>query len=154
MQKNMNVIRRGLVFSALAAMLPQAWGQSTLTMEVWKGPGCECCQDWVSIIQKAGFKVIVHDTGNTDMRLKSGIPVELGACHTARIGDYAIEGHVPVREIQRLLSEKPDAVGLAVPGMPIGSPGMDGEAYGNRTQAYNVLLVKKNGSTTVFQKYI
>ena len=154
MHTNMNVIRRGFLFSALAGMLPQAFGESILTMEVWKGPSCGCCQDWINIIQKSGFKVIVHDTGNTDVRLKSGIPVELGSCHTARIGGYAIEGHVPVREIQRLLSEKPDAVGLAVPGMPIGSPGMDGEAYGDRTQPYNVLLVKKNGSTTIYQKYI
>ena len=98
--------------------------------------------------------MIVHDTGNTDVRLKSGIPVELGSCHTAVIAGYAIEGHVPVREIKRLLSEKPDAVGLSVPGMPIGSPGMDGEAYGNQTQPYNVLLVKKNGIATVYQKYI
>ncbi len=154
MQINVNLVRRGLIFSALATMLPQAWGESTLTMAVWKGPSCGCCQDWISTIQTAGFKVIVHDTGNTDVRLKSGIPVELGSCHTAVIAGYAIEGHVPVREIKRLLSEKPDAVGLSVPGMPIGSPGMDGEAYGNQTQPYNVLLVKKNGIATVYQKYI
>ena len=154
MQKNVNAFRRGLLLSALAALLPQAWGASVLTMEVWKDPNCGCCQDWVDIIQKAGFKVVVHDTGNTAVRLKSGIPVELGSCHTARIGGYAIEGHVPVREIQRLLSEKPDAIGLAVPGMPLGSPGMDGEAYQNRTQPYNVLLIKKNGSALVYQKYI
>jgi hypothetical protein len=154
MKKNMSFIRRGLLLSALLAVYPQVWGAPTQVMEVWKGPSCGCCQDWINIIQKAGFKVITHDTGNTDARAKNGIPVELGSCHTALIGGYAIEGHVPVREIERLLAEKPDVVGLAVPSMPIGSPGMDGPAYGNRTQAYNVLLVKKNGSTSIYQKYI
>lgn len=154
MQKNMNALRRGLLLSALVSVFPRVWAAPVQVMEVWKGPSCGCCQDWIKIIQKAGFKVIVHDTGNTDARAKSGIPVELGSCHTALIGGYAIEGHVPVREIQRLLSEKPKAVGLSVPGMPIGSAGMDGAEYGNRTQAYNVLLVKKDGSTSVYQKYI
>lgn len=153
MQKNVSAIRRGLVFTVLATVLPLAWGAQKQTMEVWKGPSCGCCQDWINIIQKAGFEVIVHDTGNTDVRSKSGIPVEFGSCHTARIAGYAIEGHVPVREIQRLLSEKPVAVGIAVPGMPIGSPGMDGHAYGNRTQPFNVLLIKKDGSASIYQKY-
>lgn len=153
MQEDLNVRRRGLLLAALATVMARAWGAPTQMMEVWKGPSCGCCLDWIAIIQNAGFKVIAHDTGNTDVRAKSGIPIELGSCHTARIAGYAIEGHVPVREIQRLLQEKPDAVGLAVPGMPIGSPGMNGAAYGNRTQAYDVLLVKKDGSTTVYQKY-
>ena len=153
MQKKMNVIRRGLLLSAFAAAWPQAWGSSDQVMEVWKGPSCGCCHDWISIIQKAGFKVITHDTGNSEVRARSGIPIELGSCHTAKIAGYAIEGHVPVREIQRLLAQRPDAIGLAVPGMPIGSPGMDGAPYGNRTQPYNVLLVKKDGSTSVYQKY-
>lgn len=154
MQNNANAFRRGLVLTLLSTVLPLAWGTENQTIEVWKGPSCGCCQDWIDIIQKAGFKVIVHDTGNTDARSKSGIPVEFGSCHTARIAGYAIEGHVPLREIQRLLSEKPVAVGIAVPGMPIGSPGMDGDAYGNRTQPFNVLLIKKDGSTSIYQKYI
>jgi hypothetical protein len=81
------------------------------------------------------------------------MPMRLGSCHTAQVEGYAIEGHVPAREIRRLLAERPDAVGLAVPGMPIGSPGMDGHAYGTRKDPYDVLLVRKDGSTTSFQSY-
>ena len=87
------------------------------------------------------------------MRAKLGIPAALGSCHTARVSGYALEGHVPVREIQRLLREKPKVVGLAVPGMPVGSPGMDGPAYNGRQDPYAVLLVQRDGSTTVFQRY-
>ena len=81
------------------------------------------------------------------------MPQQLASCHTASVGGYVIEGHVPARDIQRLLTEKPTALGLAVPGMPIGSPGMDGEVYGGRRDPYQVLLVQKDGSTQVFQSY-
>ena len=81
------------------------------------------------------------------------MPIKFGSCHTARIGGYTIEGHVPAREIQRLLQEKPKAVGLAVPGMPVGSPGMDGPAYGQRKDPYDVILVKADGSSTVYKSY-
>ena len=95
----------------------------------------------------------VFDTGNNAMRSKLGIPTSLGSCHTARVGGYAIEGHVPVREIQRLLREKPKAIGLTVPGMPVGSPGMDGPVYKGRKDPYQVLLIQPNGATSVYQKY-
>ena len=104
-------------------------------------------------LEKAGFEVRVHDTGNTGVRAQLGMPVKFGSCHTARIGGYVIEGHVPVREIQRLLREKPKAVGLTVPGMTIGSPGMDGPAYGKRIDPYDVLLVKADGTSTIYQSY-
>ena len=91
--------------------------------------------------------------GNDEMRKKLGMPIQFGSCHTALIGGYAIEGHVPAKEIKRLLTEKPKAVGLAVPAMPIGSPGMDGTEYGGRKDPYDVLLVGLNGKATVYQSY-
>lgn len=153
MQK-INFPRRALVLSTFASAFSPAWATPSLVMDVWKGPSCGCCLDWIKIVEKAGFKVVTHDTGNTDARLRSGIPIEFGSCHTARIAGYAIEGHVPVSEIQKLLSEKPDAIGLAVPGMPIGSPGMDGVEYGGKTQPFNVLLIKKDGSASLYKKYL
>jgi hypothetical protein len=81
------------------------------------------------------------------------MPQKFGSCHTALVQGYVIEGHVPVADIQRLLKEKPKALGLSVPGMPIGSPGMDGPAYGGRRDAYQVLLIQRDGSNTVFNTY-
>ena len=81
------------------------------------------------------------------------MPTRYGSCHTAEIGGYAVEGHVPVREILRLLEEKPDAIGISVPGMPRGSPGMDGPMYGNVTDPYDVLLIGRDGDATVFHSY-
>lgn len=142
---------------AAALMLPlggiAAQPQAPL-VEVWKDPSCGCCKDWVAVLEHAGFSVRVFETGNNAMRTQLGIPVKLGSCHTARVGGYAIEGHVPVREIQRLLREKPKAIGLSVPGMVVGSPGMDGPLYKGRKDPYDVLLVQPNGETSVYQKYV
>ena len=91
--------------------------------------------------------------GNTAARKRLGMPETLGACHTARVAGYVIEGHVPAPEIARLLKEKPQALGLAVPGMPIGSPGMDGPAYQGRQDAYEVLLVQRDGRTRTFSRH-
>ena len=122
-------------------------------VEVWKAPTCGCCGDWIKHLEANGFQVRVHDTGNTSARARLGIPIKYGSCHTALIGGYAIEGHVPAREIHRLLKERPQAIGLAAPGMPIGSPGMDTPAYRGRKDPYDVLLIRKDGSTTVYQAY-
>ena len=122
-------------------------------VEVWKDPNCGCCKDWMAHLQAAGFQVTGIDKGNTAARAAFGMPLKLGSCHTARVQGYVIEGHVPASDIKRLLADKPNALGLAVPGMPIGSPGMDGPEYGNRRDAYQVLLVKKDGSTQVFNSY-
>lgn len=122
-------------------------------MEVWKDPNCGCCKDWVAHMQAAGFRVGVHDMGNTAVRQRLGLPAKLGSCHTALVGGYVIEGHVPAADVRRLLREKPQALGLAVPGMPVGSPGMDGALYGGRRDAFDVLLVSRDGSTSVFQHY-
>jgi hypothetical protein len=100
-----------------------------------------------------GFQVRVYDEGNTAARGRLGIPAKLGSCHTAVVGGYVVEGHVPAADIHRLLRERPAAIGLAVPGMPVGSPGMDGAVYGGRKDAYDVLLVAWDGSTRVFRSY-
>ncbi|BEP53678.1 DUF411 domain-containing protein [Variovorax sp. KBS0712] len=142
-----------LKLAAATASLPLAAQAAAPMVEIWKDPNCGCCQDWVKHLNKNGFATRVHDEGNGPARERLGIPAKLGSCHTGRVGGYAIEGHVPAREMQRLLKEKPKAIGLAVPGMPIGSPGMDGPAYGNQRDAYDVLLVLADGSTRVFQSY-
>lgn len=148
---------RRTALAALAAFgaLPFAAHASTPSRfaEVWKDEGCGCCKDWVAHLEANGFKVKVNDGGNGAMRAKLGMPEKLGSCHTALIGGYAIEGHVPAKDIVRLLATRPAAVGLTVPGMPVGSPGMDGKVYGNRRDPYDVLLVSKTGQTQVFASY-
>ena len=147
-------LRRGLLV-ALAALPLASFAQKAgrTLVEVWKDPNCGCCQDWVKHLQDNGFAVKVNETGNGAMRAKLGMPPKLGSCHTGFVGGYAIEGHVPAKDIRRLLKDKPAAVGLTVPGMPVGSPGMDGEIYGGRRDPYDVLLVLKNGGTKVYASY-
>jgi hypothetical protein len=137
---------------ALTGFERTALAQAT-TVQVWKDPNCGCCQLWVEHLQASGFKVEVRDVGNTAARKRLGMPEQLGSCHTATVGGYVIEGHVPATEIHRLLKERPVALGLSVPGMPIGSPGMDGPEYKGRKDAYDVLLVQKDGSTKSYQRY-
>lgn len=139
-----------------ALMLPlagMAEPPQRIDLEVWKDPGCGCCKDWIAVMEKAGFSIRVSDTGNKGVRAQMGLQAKLGSCHTARVAGYVIEGHVPAREIHRLLREKPDAMGLTVPGMKVGSPGMDGPTYKGRKDPYDVLLVRPDGSTSVYQKY-
>jgi hypothetical protein len=149
----MNHLRRRLLASAALLPIASYAAPAKVLVEVWKDPNCGCCKDWVKHLESAGFAVKVNDTGNEAMRAKLGIPPKLGSCHTALVGGYAVEGHVPAKDVQRLLKEKPQAVGLSVPGMPVGSPGMDGGLYGNRKDPYDVLLVLKTGETRVFSSY-
>lgn len=118
--------------------------------EVWKGYGCECCDDWVTYLREQGFAVQVF-TDNAG-RYALGMPKRYASCHTARVAGYLVEGHVPASDIRRLLRERPDALGLAVPAMPVGAPGMDDPSYGPR-EPYDVLLVRKDGSSSVFASY-
>ena len=122
-------------------------------LQVWKDHNCGCCKDWISYLQRDGFQVQVFETGNTAVRQRLGLPVKYGSCHTALIGGYVVEGHVNAREIRRLLADKPQAIGITVPGMPVGSPGMDGPEYGGRKDPYDVLLVLRDGSSRVYQSY-
>lgn len=143
-----------LPLAGIALAMPSLVRATTGTpLEVWKDPNCGCCHDWVLHMEAAGFTVKVHDTGNNAVRARLGLPQKLGSCHTALVGGYLIEGHVPAGDVRALLQQKPKALGLAVPGMPIGSPGMDGPAYGNRRDPYDVLLVARDGSTRVFKSH-
>lgn len=118
---------------------------------VYKSPTCGCCQAWVEHLQGDGFRVeVVEMTDRSAIAEGRGVPRDLGSCHTAVVGDYVVEGHVPASDIRRLLEEAPDAAGIAVPGMPIGSPGME---QGDRVQAYDVVLIGKDGSRTVFARH-
>ena len=151
--------RRTTLIAAAAALTSAPWvalansPKKLPVMQVWKDPNCGCCNDWVEILRKAGFEIQTFDTGNTAVRQRLGMPTKFASCHTALIDGYVIEGHVNVSEIQRLLRERPKALGLAVPGMPVGSPGMDGPEYGNRRDSYDVLLVQKDGSSRSYQSY-
>ncbi|NKE67550.1 DUF411 domain-containing protein [Ramlibacter sp. RBP-2] len=122
-------------------------------VEVWKEPTCGCCKDWIAHMEANGFKVFVNTGGTQAAKQRLGIPQNMASCHTAKVGGYSLEGHVPAKDIKRLLREKPDAIGLAAPGMPIGSPGMDTPAYNGKTNPYNVMLIAKNGKHTIYQKY-
>ena len=145
--------RRTLMAALLGAGTLSLYAQTAPQVEVWKDEGCGCCKDWIKHLESNGFRVKAHDGGNTAVRKRIGLPDRLGSCHTAVVAGYVIEGHVPAREIQRLLREKPSVLGLAVPGMPVGSPGMDGPEYKGRKDRYDVLLVAADGSTRVYTTY-
>ncbi len=153
-------MRRRRLVSSLAAALAAAALPPTLSaqaakprVEVWKDPNCGCCQDWVRHLQANGFEVRVHDSGNAAARARLGVAERWGSCHTASVGGYAVEGHVPASDIHRLLKERPHAIGLSVPGMPVGSPGMDAPAYGGRQDPFDVLLLQHGGQARVFRSY-
>lgn len=152
--RNMMMRRRVLGVVAIIGLRPwENLQAATPTVEVWKDPACGCCQDWVRHMQANGFAVTVRNTGNAEARSRLGMPVKYGSCHTATVGAYVLEGHVPAREVQRLLISKPRALGLAVPGMPIGSPGMDGTEYKGRKDPFHVLLVNRDGSASTYGVY-
>lgn len=123
-------------------------------IEVWKTPTCGCCSEWVRHLEQNGFVVKVNDVDNTDsFRAALGIPQRYGSCHSARVAGYAVEGHVPADDIRKLLAEKPDAVGLAVPAMPMGSPGMEHPDHPHKRAAYDVLLIGKQGQVNAYSRY-
>jgi hypothetical protein len=118
-------------------------------VDLYKNAACSCCGAWEKHMRAAGFRVrahLVEDIAATRARL--GMPTEHGSCHTARVGAYLLEGHVPADDAKQLLSERPQAIGLAVPGMPLGAPGMEAA----KSQDYNTLLVLQNG-VKVFQRH-
>lgn len=126
-----------------------AMAQATV-VEVFKSPYCGCCGKWVEHLRQSGFEVRAHDVEDVPaVRQKLGMPDRLGSCHTAKIGGYLVEGHVPAADIQRLLKEKPKALGIAVPSMPPGSPGMES----SKPIPYQTLLVQSDGSTRIFAQH-
>ncbi|HCY62198.1 MAG TPA: metal-binding protein [Oxalobacteraceae bacterium] len=130
--------------------LPLLASAAAPVVEVFKSPHCGCCTGWVEHMQANGFDVKVKNVESpSDYREKFGMPEEFGSCHTAKVEGYAIEGHVPAADVKRLLAEKPKAIGLAAPGMPMGSPGMEGP----RKDAYDVYLVQPKGKKSVYKHY-
>ncbi len=128
--------------NALADELP--------AMTVWKSPWCGCCGEWVDHMRAAGFEVRVQDVEDLGLvKRMASVPDALQSCHTARVGGYTIEGHVPAADVGRLLDERPDAIGLFVPGMPSGSPGMENGQH----DPYDVLMLKRGGDTEVFSSH-
>lgn len=138
---------------SLGILPAQAFAQELETIEVFKTATCGCCHDWIAHLQDAGFAVAAQDleyVALAELKQTAGVPDALVSCHTGRIAGYVIEGHVPAADIRRLLVERPDAIGLSVPGMPIGSPGMGQE---DQREAYDVILIGRDGAANVFASY-
>ena len=153
--------RRSVLRLAVAGLGAVSLGTASVTyaaaekITVWKTPTCGCCKAWVAHLRKNGFDVVTNDVSDTTaIRKKFDFPDQYGSCHTAKLGNYVLEGHVPAEDIRKLLQVKPKARGLAVPNMPLGSPGMEGvDTYAGIRHAYNVLLVLQDGSSRVFKSY-
>ena len=140
----------GIVLLIGIAFLNQKTAVATEVV-VYKTPSCGCCKEWVKHLQENGFRVEVHDRNDlTPIKKQLGVPGNLQSCHTAKVGNYVVEGHVPADDNKLLLKEKPNVVGLTVPGMPHGSPGMD---MGPRKDPYDVLTFKSGGKTDIFSSY-
>lgn len=154
-----NQMKKGIVFAiAVAALIAPVRAAapathraaSVLVLTVYKDPDCECCKAWVEYMKKHGYKVEARDTYDLD-QIKSGlgVPKALAGCHTAVIGGYVIEGHVPAEDVARLLKNKPKIAGLAVAGMPAGSPGMEGPPPVH----YQVIAFQRSGKTSIFASH-
>ena len=126
---------------------------ASTNIHVVKNPQCGCCNAWIEILEGDGFNVTTEDRSNSELaafKIESGIPEDMMSCHTAKIGGYFIEGHVPASDIRRLIEERPDALGLAVPATPYRSPGMGPE---DQPEAYDVNIISAVGTVEVFQHY-
>ena len=143
--------RREFLALAPLTLIACAEAAAATVVEVVKSPYCGCCTQWVEHLRASGFEVRVTDIEDvTPTARRLGVPDDLRSCHTASAGGYAIEGHVPAADIRRLLAERPDAAGIAVPGMPIGSPGME---QGERRQRYATILFGRDGSRRLFAQH-
>jgi hypothetical protein len=143
------VLTRRAAAALLAGLFcaPPAWAAAPVAIRVTKDPGCGCCGEWVEHLRAEGFAVSVTDTARLNpVKARLGVPQDLWSCHTAQVEGYVVEGHVPAVAIRRLLAERPEAAGLAVPGMPIGSPGM--EVEGSPPEEYTVVLFGGFGRRT------
>lgn len=142
------VLLTALGAAAIAAVSPLL---AATSIQVYKNPDCGCCAAWVEHLKAAGFAVQVTEVPDTGVpRKRLGMPDKFGSCHTATVERYVLEGHVPAADIKRLLATRPTALGLAVPGMPAGAPGME---VGSHKEAFKVLLVSRAGTESVFSTY-
>ncbi len=139
--------------AAVAAGVPAALAATAGTpITIYKDPNCGCCAKWVEHVRAAGFVPTVKDTGDMDaVKTRYAVPAALHSCHTALVGQYIVEGHVPAADIQRLLKERPAVRGVAAAGMPMGSPGM--EMPGGRADKYDVVAFLRDGSTRAFARH-
>lgn len=146
-----------IVAAVLVALMSSGCSRSAAEgalplVKVTKNPTCGCCKIWVERLRDAGFQVEVNDVDNLNsVKQRVGLPYGMGSCHTAEVDGYFVEGHVPVDDIKRLLRERPQAKGIAVPGMPVGSPGM--EVPSGQVQPYDVILVGRDGKTSVYSHH-
>lgn len=144
---NLKLVQRGF---SLALLIAAGVKATTPEMTVFKNRTCGCCGKWVEHVRSHGFKVRIEEVQTTaGYQRRYGVPEKLQSCHTAIVNGYTIEGHVPAAEIQRLLKEKPKSMGLAVPGMPAGSPGMEGP----RRDGYTVVLFDEGGKVSSYRQY-
>ena len=141
----------GVLILSAAVVGQQQAKPNPIPISVYKSPACGCCAQWVDYMRKNGFDPKVQDVDNIGaLKLKLGVREEFSSCHTTEVGGYIVEGHVPVESVQRLLKDRPKIAGIAVPGMPAGSPGM--EVPSGKKDPYNVLAFTSDGKTTVFDR--
>jgi hypothetical protein len=157
MDKKIQLSRRQLLIfassSIVAAPLTGLANEAGTNIHVVKNPQCGCCNAWIEILEGEGFNVTTEDRSGSRLasfKVENGIPENMKSCHTAKIDGYFIEGHVPASDIKRLIADRPEALGLAVPAMPYGSPGMGPE---DEREAYDVFLIMADGTAGVFQHY-
>ena len=147
----MRLVGRIMALAALTAILGSpAVADEPTQITVYKSPKCGCCGKWMTHLEENGFSVVAHDVDDmTPVKAENGVPQHLSSCHTARVEGYVVEGHVPASDITRLLEQQPRIVGLSVPGMPIGSPGMEGP----NPEPYRVLSFDAQGRFAVFSSH-
>lgn len=137
--------------ASLSVVAAVASAEAEHRVHVYKSPTCGCCTDWIKHMEDNGFEVDVTDLDDvTPVKIKAGLTPALASCHTAFVDDYVIEGHVPADDVRRLLSQAPAARGLSVPGMPVGSPGME---MGDRKDPFQVLLFNAEGQSRIFAEH-
>ena len=157
MQKYFKLLSSFLLFAVCALFFTENLNAKSKTIQeniLYKDPNCECCNKWADYMDKNGFPLTIKKVNHHQMisiKEKYHIPFEFQSCHTAIINNYVFEGHIPVEDIKKFLKKPPrDSLGLAVPGMPIGSPGMEQSTF---IEPYNVYLIKKNGDTAVWNQH-
>ena len=147
------ILRRNLLAAAAAVLAaPHAWAAAPPPLTVYKTASCGCCGGWITIMTRAGYRPkVVNVEDVTPIGKRHGVPFELSSCHLATVGGYVVVGHVPAADVGRLLKERPKALGITVPGMPLGSPGM--EMPDGRKEPYQTLLLLPGGKTRVFARH-